>query len=556
MKQYLLFIFGLVFILAVVCIIVVIFKKPKPKVGLKSLNVTPPPTCPPPPKCPAPPTCPVCPVCPSNNFIPDEGMPSSCKDTTSFQITAKNKLSDLVKSFLKCATPTFICSRSDQILAVRDALKIFSFAYFPLKTGDIKYIQSLCDKDNKYKEILVHTNDPVEVLLYYSSSIYTILGSLADASEGDNKDLIKCLQENQDDLKKNISNVFSKDIITGLSWQEYFDNPGPYGSTSGGGNPVTWAIHKPHDSKSPHTSLMLKPLKGRDTGGQFWGDVIPKQDSSTAKAIGQLIKTQTEECKKRYKNMKHTSKSKRWSDAITNTPDNIDIFHKFRKSIRTLGRTLEEYSFEINAMSTKIPEAFKQKIKSVFGVTINSTYYKESLCIGSYNTGCTPDQILAFLLFVDDKQMFNHSMWGLSSTDYNTLRAMVLMYTLRIGTKSKLYTGSYMDKSNIFCPAQTKGHYPTPSSKENPGKFTDFKTTQPYMWVNPSIKNKMLYGSFCEIDDIMGDLHDVMVYFQQIFDQPLPGMEQYIKKSSHSLENFFDHIDVNNIMDNISKSVC
>ena len=254
--------------------------------------------------------------------------------------------------------------------------------------------------------------------------------------------------------------------------------------------------------------------------------------------------------------MKHTSKNKRWSDVITDTPENIDIFHKFRKSIRTLGRTLEAYSFEVNAMSTKIPDAFKQKIKTIFGVTINSTYYKESLCIGSYNTKiCTPDQILAFLLFVDDKQMFNHSLWGLSMTDYNTLRAMVLMYTLRTGTKSKLYTGSYIDKSDIFCPSQTKGHYPTPS-KESPGKFLDFQTTDPYMWVNPSIKNKLLYGSFCEIDDIMGDLHDVMVYFQQIFDQPLPGMQEYIKKSSHSLENFFDHIDVDNIMDNISKSVC
>lgn len=27
----------------------------------------------------------------------------------------------------------------------------------------------------------------------------------------------------------------------------------------------------------------------------------------------------------------------------------------------------------------------------------------------------------------------------------------------------------------------------------------------------------------------MGDLHDVMVYFQQIFDKPLPGMQDYIK---------------------------
>ena len=29
----------------------------------------------------------------------------------------------------------------------------------------------------------------------------------------------------------------------------------------------------------------------------------------------------------------------------------------------------------------------------------------------------------------------------------------------------------------------------------------------------------------------MGALHDVMVYFQQIFDQPLPGMQEYIKKA-------------------------
>ena len=544
MKTYWFFILVCCFIL-LFGIILLIFRKPnhKHKVGSKYEYF-------------ACPVCPVCPVCPSNIFIPDEGMPSSCKDTTSFQNTAKNKLSDLVKNFLICATskPTFNCVRADEILAVRDALKIFSFAYFPLKTGDIKYIQSLCDKNNKYREIQVYTNDPVEVLLYYSSSIYTIIGGLADANEGDNADLIKCLQENQDDLEKNMADVFSKDIITGLSWQDYFDNPGPYGSTSGGGKPVTWTIHKPHDSKSPDTSLMLKYLKGRDTGGQFWGDIIPKQDSSTAKAIGQLIKAQTEECKKRYKNMKHTSKNKKWSDDITNTPDNIDIFHKFRKSIRTLGRTLETYSFEVNAMSTKIPDAFKEKIKIIFGVTINSTYYKESLCIGSYNTKiCKPDQILAFLLFVDDKQTFNYSLWGLSTSDYNTLRAMVLMYTLRIGTKSKLYTGSYMDKSDIFCPAQTKGHYPTPSKD---GKFSDFKTTDPYVWVNPSIKNKMLYGSFCEIDDIMGDLHDVMVYFQQIFNKPLPGMKEYIKKSSESLENFFDHIDINNIMDNISKNVC
>jgi hypothetical protein len=44
--------------------------------------------------------------------------------------------------------------------------------------------------------------------LYYSSSIYTIIGSLADATEGDNTALKTCLQENQDDLEKNMADVY------------------------------------------------------------------------------------------------------------------------------------------------------------------------------------------------------------------------------------------------------------------------------------------------------------------------------------------------------------
>ena len=506
---------------------------------------------------------------PPSDFKADDGMPSSCKDKTSFQTTAKNKLPILVKNFIKCATEQpFNCVRANEILKVRDALKVFSFAYFPLKSdsskpnGKITYIQSSCVKNtntNNNINTSINTDDPVEVLLYYSSSIYTFIGSVEDASASGNTNLQQCLTKTLNDLKLHASSIFSNNIIQGLSWQDYFENPGPNGSTTGS-KKVDWAIDKPTNSKSPNTSLMLdkKVLKKRDTGGQFWGDVIPKQDSDTVSSIGELIKTQTNETKKRYKKLLNISKDDgKWSDVITDNSDNIDIYHKFRKSIRTLGRTLEAYSFEIPAMFVKLPDQFKQKIKSSFNVVLNSTYYKEALCLGSYNLltqKCSPEKIIGFLLFVDDRNEFPPSLWGLSEDDYNTLRAMILMYTLKIGTE-KSYPLNYLDKSVVYCPSNMPNNYPT--SKK--GIFTNFDSIKPYMWSAPSLTNNLLYGTFCEIDDIMGDLHDVMVYYQQNMTNKriaTQSMINYIKNSSLSLENFFNQIDINSIMDSISKNVC
>lgn len=495
-------------------------------------------------------------VDPTSDYKADEGMPISCKDSSSFQTTAKNKLSNLVSKFLKCTTDPdgFSCVRAGEILKVRDAIKIFSFAYFPLRKeyGTITYTKASCD-DNQYKESTVTTNDPIEVLLYYASSLYTAIGDYADSKLGKDIELQKCLKETKENLTKYAVQVFSKNISKDLSWQKYFDNPGPYGSTSGG-EKVVWAIDKPSDSKSVNKSLLTDPkyTDTRDTGGQFWGHLIPKQDSTTAEAIGQLVKNQVKECKKRYDKMNKTARSGKWSDAIADDSYNIDVFHKFRKSIRTLGRTLETYSFEVPAMSTKIPEDLKSEVKSSFGVDVQGKYYKEALCIGSYDTKkCVPQQILAFLLFVDDRDMFPPKLWGLTETEYNLLRAMVLMYTLKVGLSSVGDDGHYMDKSAVMCPSKTD-NYP----EEKKGKFTGFDKIDPYMWSPAHIKNNVIYGNFCEIDDVMGDLHDVMVYYQQIFNDPLPGMKEYIQKSSQSLQKFFDQINIDSVMDGISKGVC
>ena len=208
-------------------------------------------------------------------------------------------------------------------------------------------------------------------------------------------------------------------------------------------------------------------------------------------------------------------------------------------------------------MFVKLPDQFKQKIKSSFNVVLNSTYYKEALCLGSYNLltqKCSPEKIIGFLLFVDDRNEFPPSLWGLSEDDYNTLRAMILMYTLKIGTE-KSYPLNYLDKSVVYCPSNMPNNYPT--SKK--GIFTNFDSIKPYMWSAPSLTNNLLYGTFCEIDDIMGDLHDVMVYYQQNMTNKriaTQSMINYIKNSSLSLENFFNQIDINSIMDSISKNVC
>lgn len=508
-----------------------------------------------------------------SDFLTDMGMPSSCIDKTSFQTTAKNFVPDAFKSFTDCLnkaitpstsgkeSPITMCARTDQILKLRDYLKIFSFAYFPFEqtstSEGIKYTQYTCKIKSTPKNKEITTYDPVEVVLYYCSELYTIIGSIADTANSDkHKDLHACLLQSGIQLVKDAQNLFSKPIMgSTIDWTTYFSNPGPYGSTSGNVNsPVKWAIKKSVNSKSPSTCLYLEVNK-RDIGGQFWGNVKPDQDSTTASAIGKLVKVQTEECIKRYNNMKNTNKKGSWTDVILNT-DNIDTFHKFRKSIRTLGRTLETYSFQVSAMYAEIPDNLKTAIANQFKVIIKAKYYKEALCLGEYNkrqgyptppAPCNTETILAFLLFGN---FYNPTMWGLKQDEYDVLRAMVLMYTLRIGTKKSTdYNISSVTDKTILCPSIMDSY---PNMKINPPSATGN-----YIWNKPSLSSdNQLLGTFCEIDDIMGDLHDIMVYYQQNSDSASESIKQYISNSSKQVELFFTELNIEQMMNTISKNVC
>lgn len=509
-----------------------------------------------------------------SDFLTDMGMPSSCMDRTSFQTTAKNFVPSAFQSFLDCLKKTVssppgkepmitMCARTDQILKLRDYLKIFSFAYFPFdhkyEDNGIKYHQYHCKMNSTPKKKLVTTYDPVEVVLYYCSELYTIIGSIADtANSPKHKELHQCLLQIGKNLIKDAQELFSQRIMGKIDWITYFSNPGPYGSTSGNEKArVTWAIDRPHDSKNPNTSIYLESNR-RDIGGQFWGNVKPEQDSSTAKAIGRLIKVQTDECIKRYNDVKNTNKKGRWSDVILNT-DNIDIFHKFRKSIRTLGRTLETYSFQVSAMYAEIPDELKKNIATRFNVTIKAKYYKEALCLGEYNNKesyptpanpCVPETILAFLLFGN---FYSHTMWGLKQHEYDVLRAMVLMYTLRLGTKklTDYNTSSVFatDKTTL-CPSNMNSY---PKMQGTSLTATDAY----YNWSKPSINtDNKLFGTFCEIDDIMGDLHDIMVYYQQNGNDTSDSIKKYIRNSSNQVELFFTELNIEKMMNTISKNVC
>ena len=71
------------------------------------------------------------------------------------------------------------CRRNGEILALRDTLNTLNFAYFPFyKAVQIKY-----NKVNKDLTITpATTSNPVEVLLYYVSTLYTSIGTVGDES--------------------------------------------------------------------------------------------------------------------------------------------------------------------------------------------------------------------------------------------------------------------------------------------------------------------------------------------------------------------------------------
>ena len=437
------------------------------------------------------------------------------------------------------------CGRNDEILALRDSLNTLNFAYFPLREGSISYNRVNVDGTT----VRATARHPVEPILYYTSRMYTGIGDEGDAAlETDGGASLSVTSLYNVALFREVRALLSSDTLTEdgpTTWEQYFANPGP----GGDGTANTWSI--PSDQElyySPHTL---------QSDEQFWRrGSRPRQTDTLLGAVGRLLRIQLSDIKGRYVKLLATGKSARvgeprlWSNTILNTFDgetfdNVDTFHKVRKALRTTARVIEMYPDVLTASNVDIPDDVlkylgvvehdddkdnaKDKTKTTTTTTLT---YKDVLCLKG--AAACPARPLSYLLYLDDQSAFPLTWWGLDSSSYLSLRAIVLLKTSGVGSyqsETSLPHGLLNRKGPVsssrasFCPSDYYVDGQKPSATYVP------PTPPPY--VRPVLVDGKLGGTYCNVDKYMGDVHDAMVVYQKNEAEHLtPTIEQmgnYIK---------------------------
>jgi hypothetical protein len=475
-----------------------------------------------------------------------------CIDNTSFQETAQDNVSKKYNNFYDCLSKKpFKCVRADEILSLRDYLSIFAFAYFPLnKNMLISYTTHSLDKKNlmKPKKSKVKiTNDPVEVVIYYTSELYTLIGDLGDAKIGKNTKLINILSPLLDDLKQSCIDVFinntmkdsNGNIIKGSpTWNDYFKYPGPNGR-KWNNKLVDWTQDTKYQDKNNALYLNERDFLSK----QFWGNIIPKQGSTTSQAISQLVQTQVDTSIKKYNDLINLGgSSKKWAtEKILLDSDNIDTYHVFRKAIRSLDRTVEKFPQIIPAFYKKLSEQLVDFVNDNYNYNLSTQQtYGDILCL--HNFTCNENIVypVLVLIFVADPKL-SPQFFGLSDADFNCIRALLLIKLGGLGSNKKEFSKQYLQNA-IPCPSQL-----------------DTYPNSPYTWSNPSIKNSDVYGNICEIVDFFGDIHDQLVIIQQDINKGSKidkDLFNYCVKSCQSLQTFLESIDMTQVLNNLKNGLC
>ena len=478
-----------------------------------------------------------------------------CIDNTSFQKSAQDNLIEIYGNFYKCLSNKdgFSCGRAQEILSLRDYLSIFSFAYFPLNPN-IKLVYTThsinkknIDKPSKSERKI--TSDPVEIVIYYTGELYTLIGDIGDAKTGKNAKrqhvltkLLKRLKESCEDVfRENTMKDSTGNQIKGLTWDKYFKYPGPFGRKWDDDTTVNWTITT--DYKDINNALYLDP---RDfLSNQFWGKNIPIQGSTTSQAILSLVKSQIDESIKKYNNLLDLGgDSQKWAtDKILNNSKNIDTYHIFRKAIRSLERTVEKFPSIISGFYRPLSQQLVSYVNKKYDLSVSTEQtYGDVLCL--HNFTCGPNKIIypiANLIFIG---AFDPSFYGLTDNNFKCIRSLLLLKLGGLGDKNiKEFSKNYL-KNAIPCPS----HVP------------NYKNT-PYTWKEPTIDNDNgnISGSICELVDFFGDIHDQLVPIQQQIDKNEEinqDLFNYCVGSCQSLEKFMNSINMIQVLKDLNDGLC
>jgi hypothetical protein len=479
----------------------------------------------------------------------------------SFQEEAVQKIGNLAfPNFLNCITKDpNTCVRTGEILSIRDYTDILNFAYFPLKEGVIKY--NKINPDSTLKEMT--TSDPIIVILYYSAEMYTIIGSVGDAISSGTSDPV--LEKYKDTLFKEIVKLFSNPNMTSnVTWSDYFKYPGPYGTTWDN-KTVNWTIDIKDVDKNfkgdLKNALYLNVenknypiVTERQQNSQFWQDHTPKQNVSVISGLKELVNIQCKTILKRYDNLLDTDPDGDWDKSILKeSGENIDIYHRLRKSIRSTSRTIETFPEILDVLNMPVPDKFMNYLNTFDMDVPNNPVFTPSSSIVTYKDillNKPPKYITGYLFFVNDDKSDLFKLSKLSKKQYNSLRTLIYFKTVGTGVKSPLLLNIKNGQSNVpaffkdtvFCPSITR----TPPMKDEIATINNVPN-EIYTYESPSYSDNVFTGSYCEIDDFMGDIHDYAVLYQKNINnlqyRNVKELEKYVKAGAKAIKEMF--IDLN-----------
>jgi hypothetical protein len=484
----------------------------------------------------------------------------TCRNNETFQESA----SALVyPSFAACGVAV-----RGSIELLKNALGTYSFAYFPLQAGKVLSYVTWTVENMDMVEFppwpvakTVRTADPIEALIYYTNSIYTAIGDLADSQTGADLAKISRMQALVGNLTESWNRTISEDILPGLSWDSYLQHPGPRGRAWPDGTNVTWAAG---DKKyADASSALYLGQSGRIVDDQLWGDAKPVQGSSVMAAIRQLITRQVDETMLRYKKLREldTSGNGNWATQQILTSNNgILTYHRVRKVLRMIGLTIDAFPEVISAFYDKIPASVLKFVNKHYDAELHAKTemsYGDIFCYKSLSSNvyafsagnykCTkPVTSIGTMIFAN-LSAFDSEFFDIDQSALDTLRVVLMIKAFRLGNLEVLSNTS-------SCPSFHPSYI----------RMNSDSSTDPFTpadgWTRPTLQQNGygIVGTICELDDYFGDLHDLLVRIQQnVTTSNNANFVHYTVSVAQGLQLFLETIDVKRVLElNLLNGLC
>ena len=519
------------------------------------------------------------------SFLPfaDNEMSSSssqCLVHHSFQESASEVIPVIFSSF----------SPDDRLslAALYAKLGIYSFAYFPLQSGQtITYATWDFDK-RKLGETApppttwITTNDPVEVVLYYANSLHVVQGDLDDAKTGNDDMKIENIAVLASHLRRGMIDALSTNISASLSWERYMTYPGPYSRVWADGTTVTWTLPVDHTTAQHDLSRLLflpvtaknkknkKYNQNRRIDNQLWGSKYPRDGDSVGEAFGRLMQSQVGNTKKRYKRLLKLDPTGHWATkAVLLQPTNIVTFHKVRKILRTVAVTIDTFPEMISAFYQPVPKQVISFVNENFHDNLDPSlplFYGDIFCYSSvYRFGsvsssnhpkqCTgPIQSISALLFIADQHnlVLSPSFFGLSDTDLRSIRGVMLLQGSKLGQHNSV-------SNTIGCP----GRHASFKQMKKRGSPTNIFDPVADGWHQPMLTHdsqdstrSVINGTICEFDHYFGHVHDLLIRIEQGSSLVNASYEDYTLLVAQGLEAFTRDANINKVVDDVLAGLC